>query len=45
MCRRIAEMHGGRIEVRSQVGRGSTFTIFLPLATPTQTDETAHSHH
>lgn len=45
MCRRIAEMHGGRVEVHSQVGRGSTFTILLPLAAATQTDETAHSHH
>jgi two-component system NtrC family sensor kinase len=27
----IIENHGGRIEVRSQVGAGTTFTIFLPL--------------
>ena len=27
----IAEAHGGRIGVSSTVGRGSTFTVFLPL--------------
>jgi signal transduction histidine kinase len=31
LARRIVEEHGGRIEVSSSLGRGSTFTVFLPL--------------
>jgi signal transduction histidine kinase len=29
----IANAHNGRIEVRTEPGRGSVFTVFLPLAT------------
>jgi len=32
--RRIARLHGGRVEVSSEVGQGSTFTIHLPLTRP-----------
>lgn len=31
ICRRIAEQHQGRIRVRSEPGRGSTFTLSLPV--------------
>ncbi|NJR64632.1 MAG: HAMP domain-containing histidine kinase [Leptolyngbyaceae cyanobacterium CRU_2_3] len=32
ICRRLVELQGGRIEVKSQLGVGSTFRFSLPLA-------------
>ncbi len=32
ICAWIAEVHHGRIDVQSQLGEGSTFTVTLPLA-------------
>jgi len=34
ICRHIAETHGGKIEVESKVGAGSTFSVWLPLQSP-----------
>src|SRR5205807_7904823 len=31
VCRQIIEQHNGRIRVESVVGKGSTFTVKLPL--------------
>jgi len=33
VCKELAELHGGRIEVTSEVERGTTFTVWLPVYT------------
>ncbi len=40
ITRRLAQQLGGRVSVRSNFGRGSTFTVTLPLRAPSQPDET-----
>jgi two-component system sensor histidine kinase HydH len=30
-CKRVIEEHGGRIEVKSELGKGSTFSVVLPI--------------
>jgi PAS domain S-box-containing protein len=38
VVKQIVELHGGRVEVESVEGEGSTFSIFLPLAEQQQVD-------
>lgn len=40
IARDMAEWHGGRIDVATEIGRGSTFTLILPLVRP-QGDESS----
>ncbi len=43
MLKNIVLMHGGTVDVDSEVGRGTTFTIRLPLAGPPDARGTAES--
>jgi len=38
LTQKLAELHGGWIDVRSELNRGSHFTIVLPLVIPSQPD-------
>jgi len=37
LTRRLVELHGGRVEVTSELGKGSTFSVHLPLRSPDET--------
>jgi PAS domain S-box-containing protein len=34
LTRRLVELHGGKVEVESELGKGSTFSVYLRLRTP-----------
>jgi len=38
ICKHITQVHNGKIEVESQVGKGSTFSISLPLTENSDSD-------
>ena len=44
ICRELAEMMGGRMEVRTSEGRGSTFTLRLPLERVAVTQRIANTN-
>ena len=39
VCRQIIEQHHGRIRVESLIGKGSTFTVKLPLEDPAEHED------
>ena len=43
LARWIAEAHGGSIEVRSQVGMGTAFSIHLPMVRPEHEQAASHA--
>ena len=44
ISQRIVENSGGRLEVTSRLGEGTTFTLRMPGMAPTRTDVDTGSH-
>lgn len=44
IVKKIAEAHGGRVMLDSQVGRGATFTIVLPMKSDKEARRVANPH-
>jgi signal transduction histidine kinase len=42
IIQQIVERHGGSVEVQSQPGQGTTFTLWLPTEAPAQLAENGH---
>ena len=42
IVKRLVELHGGRIDVRSKVGVGSSFQIIIPIVPPNTPGRTSH---
>lgn len=45
LTKKIIEFQGGRVEVESEMGKGSTFTVRLPLAAAGRVEHTARAIH
>ena len=39
LCKRLVELHGGKIWIASKVGKGSTFAFSIPLKSPVKIEE------
>ncbi len=44
IVKRITERHGGRVEVQTVLGKGSTFRVFLPRAAGSEAGERPKAH-
>ncbi len=44
IARRIVEAHGGKMDVASQLGVGTTFSFTIPITSPEASDTNAGSH-